>query len=500
LGSALISFSGTSDFTLTATVGTLQTNRLLQDLTGTPVSTIGGTLPGSTTFWSGVMRITNDIVVPAGHTLTIGSNTLVLLDPGSVDIFVNGSIQSLGTELAPITFTCASNNLRWGQIRFTNAAPSLFRHTSVTRGGTGPAEGHTATCPVFRPLNSKLVFESCSIADHAEVRRGAAGFGTPGKAMYAIGSNLSFDDCLLQRCRMGPEIEGTALILTNSYILDMFGPDDADGIYLHTGNSMSIDRCVIAYGDDDGIDTLGANVSVANTIIRNWSNLGEDAKGISIFSGEARIRRCLIVDSTVSIAAKTTPGDSARVSINDSTITGISNSVVAAFKSNATGPVIDIRITNCIMRCLDAVKSDFGPTNFTIRYCNISETWPGEGNDSADPLWVDAAAHDFHLRPFSPCIDAGSPLSPLDPDGSPGDKGYNIFIPPAPQLASPSKSSPFQFDLAAYTNRNYVVEYSTNLVTWDRLQTIFQSQDNTPVQDAGSATDSLRVYRAHLAP
>src|SRR3954462_823034 len=330
LGSALVSFSGAGDFSLTASVGALQTNRVIRSLTAAPVTALGGTLTGTTSFWTGTIRITNDLVVPSGHTLTIGSNTLVLLDPGSVDIFVNGSIQSLGTELAPITSTCTSNNRRWGQIRLTNAAPSLFRHTSVTRGGTGPAEGHTATCPVFRPLNSKLVFESCSITDHAEVRRGAAGFGTPGKAMYAIGSNLSFDDCLLQRCRMGPEIEGTALILTNSYILDMFGPDDADGIYLHSGNSMTIDRCVIAYGDDDGIDTLGANVSVANTIIRNWSNLGEDAKGISIFSGEARIRRCLIVDSTVSVSAKTNPGESARVSINDSTITGISNSVWAA--------------------------------------------------------------------------------------------------------------------------------------------------------------------------
>jgi hypothetical protein len=86
---------------------------------------------------------------------------------------------------------------------------------------------------VIRTTNSRLVFENCNLTDYAEQRRGAPGFGTPGKIAQASGSDLTFIDCLFQRARMGPEISGTALACTNSWILDMPGPDDADGIYVH---------------------------------------------------------------------------------------------------------------------------------------------------------------------------------------------------------------------------------------------------------------------------
>src|SRR6185436_18289795 len=97
----------------------------------------------------------------------------------------------------------------------------------------------------------------------------------------------------------GPEIEGTALLLTNSVIMDMRGPDDSDGIYIHApgaGQTCVIKDTVIAAGDDDGIDTLDPVVTVEHCIIRDWSNTGEDAKGISVFNGATTVRRCLIVD------------------------------------------------------------------------------------------------------------------------------------------------------------------------------------------------------------
>jgi hypothetical protein len=54
---------------------------------------------------------------------------------------------------------------------------------------------------------------------------------------------------------------------------------------------------------------------------------------------------------------------------------------------------------------------------------------PGPGNIDEDPLFWDAEGGDFHLMPGSPCIDAGDPTSPLDPDGSIADMGAFPFDP-----------------------------------------------------------------------
>ncbi len=52
---------------------------------------------------------------------------------------------------------------------------------------------------------------------------------------------------------------------------------------------------------------------------------------------------------------------------------------------------------------------------------------PGEGSISADPLFVDSEGGDYHLQPESPCIDAGDPDSPRDPDGTRADIGAISF-------------------------------------------------------------------------
>ena len=75
------------------------------------------------------------------------------------------------------------------------------------------------------------------------------------------------------------------------------------------------------------------------------------------------------------------------------------------------------------------------PNSITIFYSDIQGGEAGivtnnngtvywlEGNLVTDPLFVDALNGDFHLTELSPCIDAGDPTSPLDPDGTPADMG-----------------------------------------------------------------------------
>jgi len=51
-----------------------------------------------------------------------------------------------------------------------------------------------------------------------------------------------------------------------------------------------------------------------------------------------------------------------------------------------------------------------------------------------DPVFVDPASYDFNLQESSPCIDAGDPASPLDPDNSIADIGAWYFDQSAPQI------------------------------------------------------------------
>ena len=52
---------------------------------------------------------------------------------------------------------------------------------------------------------------------------------------------------------------------------------------------------------------------------------------------------------------------------------------------------------------------------------------PGTGNISADPLFVDPENGNYHVQQNSPCIDAGDPNSPHDPDGTRADIGAFFF-------------------------------------------------------------------------
>jgi hypothetical protein len=53
--------------------------------------------------------------------------------------------------------------------------------------------------------------------------------------------------------------------------------------------------------------------------------------------------------------------------------------------------------------------------------------YPGTGEIAEDPLFVNPNEDDFHLQVGSPCIDAGDPSLPFDPDGTIADMGALYF-------------------------------------------------------------------------
>jgi len=85
-------------------------------------------------------------------------------------------------------------------------------------------------------------------------------------------------------------------------------------------------------------------------------------------------------------------------------------------------------INNIVTNTQSTAISGFYPVDYNCVWNNNPDyDWGqpvGYSNLSADPMYVDAAAHDYRLLPGSPCVDMGSP-DPLlnDPDGSNSDIG-----------------------------------------------------------------------------
>jgi hypothetical protein len=502
LGSALITCTGGGDFQLTAAVNDLSATRALTSLGSAPVTEVGGTLSGAATTWTGVIHVTNDVTVPAVHTLTVEPNTFIVIDgvttgTSAPDLIVRGAVQCLGTAEAPITLTCGTSGRRWGQIRHEQAEPSVYRHTTIALGGRASGEGHTGTGPGLRSVGSTIRFEQCSLTDFADSS------GGPGKIMQADDSDIMFANCLLARARMGPEIAGTALGCTNTWIMEMRGPDDADGIYIHSqqaGQTAVLAQCVLAGGDDDGLDTLGSEVTVVDCIIRDWPNPAEDAKGISVFHGTTTVRRSLVVDCTDGIVAKS-GGPLARVNLEQCTVVALRRGIAAAYKDNATAGNIDFRATNSVFRAPDAVHSDFGPDKLTLGYCNASTNWPGTGNFTADPLFLNIATN-FHLAIESPCVDAGDPTSALDPDWTRADVGaYRVYQPPvAPTLSSIEFGPDQSILLTVGPDLRWAseIQASADLTNWVSLSPLPMTPGPVQWRDANAATHELRFYRVRM--
>jgi hypothetical protein len=228
-----------------------------------------------------------------------------------------------------VVFTSFNPAQYWGQIRHVNAQASTYNYTIINRGGVAPGEGHTGTGPTIRGANSSVTFNNSVISDT---------LGKTGYFLAGANSQLTMIDSQMARGRSGPELIGTGLLLDRTWITEMVGPDDADGIYLQAqgaGHTIELRNGVTAFFNDDGVDTLGSQVLIENYIIRD----GLD-KGISVFNGGSfgttqgvTVRYSQIVDntklsedpSTAQISAKADNGATATVNIDHSTILGSVN-------------------------------------------------------------------------------------------------------------------------------------------------------------------------------
>ncbi len=110
---------------------------------------------------------------------------------------------------------------------------------------------------------------------------------------------------------------------------------------------------------------------------------------------------------------------------------------------------------------IDYVQIDW---DYNLVYGNDSANYigiePGPHDIQADPLFVDRFSGDYHLLPNSPCIDAGDPDFPLDPDSTRADIGAYYFDQTVGIDDPREPSGPYRFQL----HQNYPNPFNSQTI------------------------------------
>jgi hypothetical protein len=450
------------NFTLIATGGGFAAQKVITSLGSAPAFTnVSGSIVADAT-WSGNVRVTGDVTVAAGVTLSIDPGTHIFLDgdatPGSTGgtrIIVNGAVQANGTAANPINISAFQATDRWGGFVFSNAAPSTWNYVLLSYAGHTTGVGHTSRGPMVRLTASNLSLLDCVLADG------------PAKAIYSSGlCDLVLRRTLIERMITGPELgDGAALLCEDTNIQQILPhfresnasvPDDEDCLYVHnnSGRSVIIRRSVFALCGDDVFDCLGGPIVVEDSILRDgWD------KGMSLLNNDLTITRTQIIRCDKAIVPKSQNADTRTVTATHCTIVSENHDTTLApwgysvppsspdpdtpstgfwtqNKSGQSHPAatLAIQAKNCIILAESPVLIDapYPAGNTAVTYSDLARldfsafVWPGLGNISADPLFTDAAAGDFHLTAGSPCRDSGDPAM-FDPDTTRADMGALPF-------------------------------------------------------------------------
>jgi len=164
--------------------------------------------------------------------------------------------------------------------------------------------------------------------------------------------------------------------------------------------------------------------------------------------------------------------------------------------------------------------NSFENTTIAVGYCDIP--YPIQligyayvdylgGVIDGNPLFVDIFNDDFHLQPDSPCIDAGDPTYPYDPDGTITDMGAFYFNHATDIDASPTlpdqvylyQNYPNPFN--ARTAIRYVTPFESHVIIdiFDllgrKVETLIDRNDapgaHSVTWDADNVSSGLYIYR-----
>jgi hypothetical protein len=355
---------------------------------------------GSGTWAAGTYYPVGDLIIPNGHTLTLQPGTILYFGSDK-KVSVQGRILANGSAAQPIYFSTVLIRTEWSGIQFDNVNTandsSLIAHavieysnysgiyiynTSKVRVTNSQIRFNTATNGGGVYLQqSNAVIENCNIYDNVSTLSSGGGiaafYGTPVLRYNRIFNNSATGSY------------GATLYLSNCNVSGIYGNQIS-------GNFMN--------ADGYGVRIYQSSGTFSRNLISNNA-----ATGLYIYSGNVTVLNCDIVNNggngfynyaNTAVLKNTILWNNAGYAIRNYQSWDHINISYCCFNSGSTYQVITTDITDCL---------------------------------SSDPLFVNPAtgtgtggwniSHDWRLQYNSPCIDAGHPSSPYNPDGSREDIG-----------------------------------------------------------------------------
>jgi CotH kinase protein/Lamin Tail Domain/Bacterial Ig domain/Bacterial TSP3 repeat len=386
---------------------------------GSVTTVPGGDLPQDTV-WSaanGPYYLNGALTVPAGRTLTIQPGTSVFFGPDTY-LTVYGRLLAEGTPTNRLRFSLRPGvGISWNGIRIYNSTEDN-RLTYAVMESVGPAS----------PLDIR---NSVALLEGIYFRGRATCLYFTNSSLYV--KKCYFPKMYLRETVVGYDIlEGGHLIFEENYFGGTSGYND---LIEYTGGKrpgpiVQVLNNVFEYGTDDAVDFDETDAHIEGNVMRHFHRDApreSQSEGVATDAGsEVVVVRNVMYDCDVGVLLKR---GAYLAGQNNVFIHEVESGVEFGSTNHAIlpgrGAYLDGNIFWEDTVPLQRIQVyEYPPADVVVNHCIIQGTnWPGNGNFSADPLFVDPT-NDFHLQPGSPAIGAG-----------PNGLDIGAYVPPGVSLS-----------------------------------------------------------------
>ena len=334
---------------------------------------------------NGVWTIDGSPYIIDGH-ISIQTDDTLIIEPGIQVIFsgnykfiVQGKLLAEGTAIDTISFTAQDTTIGWHSLKF---------HDTNTNGQD----------------SSKVVY--CKLE-----------YGNKGAIFCQNSSDILIENCLISKNTANND--GGAILCHYNSSPKIISVSIIQNIATHNGGGICCE--------------FFSNPTLTNIIIsENSANRGG---GIHCYNSSPILTNVIICDNIANFYG----GGCSYVGSSCPILIDVTISENSAYLYGGGIWCVDNSspsLVNSILWNDTPQEIYIYSGSVTATYSDIQGGWAGVGNIDADPLFTDPQNGDFHLTwanfpiqdsTMSPCIDAGDPSSPYDPDNTIADMGAYYF-------------------------------------------------------------------------